>query len=303
MSMFYNNLTGFQLSKLYTFEVAARHESFAMAAAELCLTPSAVSHQINQLEKELNIQLFERLHRKVVLSHAGHRLLAALQLSFDHLNTEIKAIQNQALAGSLTIYARPSITQCWLIPKLQDFIQQYPLIELSILTGNEMVNFQRTGIDLALYFGHQSSQHLNYDYLMDEHIVPVCSSEYAKKMNLIGYAQHLKDCTLLHDSQAWHNGTGTEEWRSWASHFAVELNTSKGMQFDRSDLALLAAKQHLGICMGRKKLVQQDLENERLIIPFPEMSLACEQHYYLALPKGRVLPKVDAFVTWLKAQT
>jgi LysR family D-serine deaminase transcriptional activator len=301
--MSYNNLTGFQLAKLYTFEVAARHESFATAAAELCLTPSAVSHQINLLEKELNIQLFERLHRKVVLSHAGHRLLAALQLSFDHLSTEIKAIQNQALAGSLTIYARPSITQCWLIPKLEDFIRRYPLIELSILTGNEMVNFQRTGIDLAIYFDHRPSANLNYQYLMDEHIVPVCSSEYAKKMNLMGHEQHLKDCTLLHDSQAWQNGTGTEEWQSWATHFAVELNTSKGMQFDRSDLALLAAKQHLGICMGRKRLVQQDLESGRLIIPFPEMSLACEQHYYLALPKGRVLPKVDAFVTWLKAQT
>lgn len=303
MSMSYNNLTGFQLSKLYTFEVAARHESFAMAAAELCLTPSAVSHQINLLENELNIQLFERLHRKVVLSHAGHRLLAALQLSFDHLSTEIKAIQNQALAGSLTIYARPSITQCWLIPKLQDFIQQYPLIELSILTGNEMVNFQRTGIDLAIYFDHQPLANLNYQYLMDEHIGPVCSSEYAEKMNLMGHEQHLKDCTLLHDSQAWQNGTGTEEWQSWANHFAVELNTSNGMQFDRSDLALLAAKQHLGICMGRKRLVQQDLENGRLIIPFPEKSLVCEQHYYLALPTGRMLPKVDAFVTWLKAQT
>lgn len=211
MSTSYNNLTGFQLAKLYTFEVAARHESFAMAAAELCLTPSAVSHQINLLEKELNIQLFERLHRKVVLSHAGHRLLAALQLSFDHLSTEIKAIQNQALAGSLTIYARPSITQCWLIPKLQDFIQQYPLIELSILTGNEMVNFQRTGIDLALYFGHQPSQHLNYDYLMDEQIVPVCSPHYAEKMNLTGKLQQLQHCTLLHDSQAWNNETGMDE--------------------------------------------------------------------------------------------
>lgn len=300
--MSYNNLTGFQLSKLYTFEVAARHESFAMAAAELCLTPSAVSHQINQLEKELNIQLFERLHRKVVLSHAGHRLLAALQLSFDHLNTEIKAIQNQALAGSLTIYARPSITQCWLIPKLQDFIQQYPLIELSILTGNERVNFQRTGIDLALYFDHQPSRHVDYDYLMDEQIIPVCSPQYAEKMNLIGQLQQLQHCTLLHDNQAWNNGTGTEEWQSWATHFAVELDTSKGIQFDRSDLALHAAKHHLGICMGRKRLVQQDLESGALIMPFSEMSLACEQHYYTISGKNPRLPKVDAFIRWLKTR-
>lgn len=302
MSTIHKSLTGFQLAKLYSFEVAARHQSFALAAEELCLTPSAVSHQISQLEKELNFPLFLRLHRKVELTHEGQRLFIAMQSSLDQLNNELHAIQNQALAGSLTIYARPSITQCWLIPKLQDFIQKYPLIELSILTGNDTVNLQRTGIDLALYFDHQPAVNLNYQYLMDEQIVPVCSPEYAKKMNLIGHIQHLQDCTLLHDSQAWSNGTGTEEWQSWANHFAIELETAKGMQFDRSDLAILAAKHHLGICMGRKRLVQQDLERGELIMPFPEMRMACQQHYYLASPQDRCLPKVDAFVSWLKAQ-
>ncbi|MGY5392149.1 DNA-binding transcriptional regulator DsdC [Acinetobacter sp. NigerLNRRAM0016] len=297
-----SSLTGFQLSKLYTFEVAARHQSFALAADELCLTPSAVSHQINQLEKELQLQLFLRLHRKVELTSEGQRLFIALQSSLEHLNHELNAIQNQALAGSLTIYARPSITQCWLIPRLQDFMQQYPLIELSILTGNDTVNFQRTGIDLALYFDHQPAANLNNQYLMDEQIIPVCSPAYAKKMNLIGHVPQLQDCTLLHDSQAWNNGTGTEEWQSWAHHFGVDLDTSKGMQFDRSDLAVLAAKQHLGICMGRKRLVQSELERGELITPFPEMLMACEQHYYLASAQGRLLPKVEVFVTWLKAQ-
>ena len=181
-------------------------------------------------------------------------------------------------------------------------MQQYPLIELSILTGNDTVNFQRTGIDLALYFDHQPAANLNYQYLMDEQIIPVCSPAYAKKMSLIGQIQQLQACTLLHDSQAWNNGTGTEEWQSWAQHFGVELETSKGMQFDRSDLAVLAAKQHLGICMGRKRLVQQELERGELITPFPEMLMACEQHYYLASHPDQQLPKVETFIQWLKKQ-
>ena len=127
MTNLHKTLTGFQLSKLITFEVAARHESFALAAEELFLTPSAVSHQINLLEKELNIKLFLRLHRKVELTNEGKRVFLALQFSLDYLNTEIKAIQNQALAGSLTIYARPSIAQCWLVPKLSSFTECYPL--------------------------------------------------------------------------------------------------------------------------------------------------------------------------------
>ena len=303
MTNAHKTLTGFQLSKMYTFEVAARHESFALAAEELFLTPSAVSHQINVLEKELNIKLFLRLHRKVQLTPEGNRVFWALQSSLDHLNTEIKAIQNQALAGSLTIYARPSIAQCWLVPKLSDFIQRYPFIQLSILTGNENVNFQRTGVDLALYFDNQPSFQLNYQYLMDEYIIPVCSPEYAEKFNLMNTVENLKHCTLLHDCQAWSNGTGTDEWNSWAAHFNIDLDTSLGISFDRSDLALIAAKNNLGITMGRKRLVQKDIENGELVMPFQEMYLRYDQHYYIASLKDRQWPKIDAFIEWLTVQS
>ena len=301
MTNLHKTLTGFQLSKLITFEVAARHESFALAAEELFLTPSAVSHQINLLEKELNIKLFLRLHRKVELTNEGKRVFLALQFSLDYLNTEIKAIQNQALAGSLTIYARPSIAQCWLVPKLSSFTECYPFIQLSILTGNENVNFQRTGIDLAIYFDNQPSFQLDYQYLMDEHIIPVCSPEYAAKFNLMGNLGNLMHCTLLHDCQAWSNGTGTDEWNSWAIHFNAHIDSSVGMSFDRSDLALIAAKNHLGITMGRKRLVEKEIERGELVMPFPEMYLRCDQHYYVASLKDRKWPKIDAFIDWLKA--
>lgn len=301
MTNLHKTLTGFQLSKLITFEVAARHESFALAAEELFLTPSAVSHQINLLEKELNIKLFLRLHRKVELTNEGKRVFLALQFSLDYLNTEIKAIQNQALAGSLTIYARPSIAQCWLVPKLSSFTECYPFIQLSILTGNENVNFQRTGIDLAIYFDNQPSFQLDYQYLMDEHIIPVCSPEYAAKFNLMGNLSNLMHCTLLHDCQAWSNGTGTDEWNSWAIHFNAHIDSSAGISFDRSDLALIAAKNHLGITMGRKRLVEKEIERGELVMPFPEMYLRCDQHYYVASLKDRKWPKIDAFIDWLKA--
>jgi LysR family D-serine deaminase transcriptional activator len=301
MTNLHKTLTGFQLSKLITFEVAARHESFALAAEELFLTPSAVSHQINLLEKELNIKLFLRLHRKVELTNEGKRVFLALQFSLDYLNTEIKAIQNQALAGSLTIYARPSIAQCWLVPKLSSFTECYPFIQLSILTGNENVNFQRTGIDLAIYFDNQPSFQLDYQYLMDEHIIPVCSPEYAAKFNLMGNLDNLMHCNLLYDCQAWSNGTGTDEWNSWAIHFNAHIDSSVGISFDRSDLALIAAKNHLGITMGRKRLVEKEIARGELVIPFPEMYLRCDQHYYVASLKDRKWPKIDAFIDWLKA--
>lgn len=119
-------LNGWQLSKLYTFEVAARHQSFAMAAEELSLTPGAISHRINQLEEELGIQLFVRSHRKVELTHEGKRVFWALKTSLDTLNQEILDIKNQELSGTLTVYSRPSIAQCWLVPALGDFYPPLP---------------------------------------------------------------------------------------------------------------------------------------------------------------------------------
>ena len=100
-------LNGWQLSKMYTFEVAARHESFALAAAELSLSPSAVSHRINLLEEELGIQLLVRSHRKVELTQEGKRVYWPQKSSLDTLNQEILDIKNQALPGTLTVYSRP----------------------------------------------------------------------------------------------------------------------------------------------------------------------------------------------------
>ncbi|MCY3160222.1 LysR family transcriptional regulator, partial [Acinetobacter baumannii] len=119
-------LRGWHLSRLSPPEVAARHESFALAADELALTPSAVSHRINQLEEELGIQLFVRSHRKVELTREGKRVCWALKASLDGLNQEILDIKNQELSGSLTVYSRPSIAQCWLVPALGDFSRRYP---------------------------------------------------------------------------------------------------------------------------------------------------------------------------------
>lgn len=295
-------LNGWQLSKLYTFEVAARHQSFAMAADELSLSPSAVSHRINQLEEELGIQLFVRSHRKVELTREGKRVFWALKSSLDMLNQEILDIKNQELSGTLTVYSRPSIAQCWLVPALGDFTRRYPAISLTILTGNDNVNLQRAGIDLALYFDDAPSSQLSHHFLMDEEILPVCSPEYAQRFDLMGSLVNLPHCTLLHDRQAWSNDSGTDEWHSWAQNFGVNLPTSSGIGFDRSDLAVIAAMNHIGVAMGRKRLVQKRLENGDLVAPFGEMSLTCHQHYYITTLPGRQWPKIEAFIGWLHEQ-
>lgn len=295
-------LNGWQLAKLHTFEVAARHQSFALAAAELSLSPSAISHQITQLEADLAILLFVRSHRKVELTPEGKRVYWALKSSLDVLNQELLDIKNQRLSGTLTVYSRPSIAQCWLVPALGDFARRYPSISLTILTGNDNVNLQWSGVDVAIYFDDAPSAQLSHHLLMDEAILPVCSADYARQFNLLNAPHHLQHCTLLHDRQAWSNDSGTDEWFGWAQHFAVPLPPAAGIGFDRSDLAVIAAMNHIGVAMGRKRLVQKRLDSGELIAPFGQMALQCHQHYYATTLPGRQWPKIDAFIGWLQQQ-
>lgn len=160
---------------------------------------------------------------------------------------------------------------------------------------------QRAGIDLALYFDDLPSSQLTHHYLMDEAIVPVCTADYALQHQLQQHPDNLQHCTLLHDRQAWSNDSGTDEWFSWAQHFGVNLPQSSGIGFDRSDLAVIAAMNHVGVAMGRKRLVQKRLASGELIAPFGEMTLKCHQHYYVTTLAGRQWPKIDAFIHWLQS--
>ncbi|EPC6762114.1 LysR substrate-binding domain-containing protein, partial [Escherichia coli O5:H11] len=161
---------------------------------------------------------------------------------------------------------------------------------------------QRAGIDLAIYFDDAPSAQLTHHFLMDEEILPVCSPEYAQRHALTNTVINLCHCTLLHDRQAWSNDSGTDEWHSWAQHYAVNLPTSSGIGFDRSDLAVIAAMNHIGVAMGRKRLVQKRLASGELVAPFGDMTVKCHQHYYITTLPGRQWPKIEAFITWLREQ-
>ena len=296
-------LSGYQLAKLHTFEAAARHSSFALAADELALSPSAVSHRIGALEEELGFKLFQRFHRKVMLTTEGQRVFWALKSSLEFINQEILEIKNQELSGSLTVYSRPSIAQCWLVPRLADFSRLHPQIDLNIMTGNENVNLHGYGIDLTIYFDDKVPERLAIHPLMDEYMVPVCSPEYAERHQLLNNPDNLSHCRLLHDRQAWGYDSDTDEWCSWARQADVSLDgCQSSMGFDRSDLAIIAAMNHAGVAMGRKNLVRQRLERNELVEPFPGKAVRCNQRYYMATLPHRQCPKIQAFIEWISAQ-
>lgn len=297
-------LSSYQLARLHTFEATGRHLSFALAAEELSLTPSAISHRINTLEDELGIKLFNRFHRRIELTEEGERIYWALKKTLEDINQEILDIRNQEVSGILTVYSRPSIAQCWLVPRISDFTQCYPSIELNLITGNDDINFRGYGIDIAIYFDDKHLQNLYCEDLMSESIIPVCSPEYAQQHQLINNLHNLAYCTLLHDRQAWSHNSDFDEWRAWSEHMNLTLFPNRSnICFDRSDLAVIAAINHAGVAMGRKRLVQKRLANKQLIIPFDNSELFCTQRYCLVTQNEKRNVKVQLFIQWLKKQT
>lgn len=294
------SVSSHQLSKLHTFESAARHESFSLAADELSLTPSAVSHRINILEDELGFKLFHRYHRKIRLTNEGQRVYSSLQVSFRLINQEISEIKNSELSGALSIYSRPSITQCWLVPKLTDFYKKYPLIDLNILTGNEYIHFDKYNVDVAIYYDDKVPDGIHYEKLMSESVVAVCSPEYAQEHHLTSNPDALVNCTLLYDKQAWDYQSGFGEWSQWADAFGIGgLDECRKIGFDRSDLAVISAINHAGVAIGRRRLIEKYITSGVLVEPFPSLELDCKHDYYAITPYINQNPRVKVFVEWL----
>ncbi|MCX7290110.1 DNA-binding transcriptional regulator DsdC [Janthinobacterium sp.] len=295
-------LTASQFANLHTFLVAARHASFALAAQELALTPSAVSHRIARLEDSLGMRLFERLTRQVKLTPDGERIFAALQTGWDGLHAAIAG--GDALAGSITVHARPSIAQCWLVPRLAGLAAQYPDLSIDLRVGNDSVDFRAGQVDLALHYGDGSFPGLAARKLMDEWLAPVCSPDYAREHGLLDAPHNLSGATVLHDTLAWPACAPDAEWRLWQESQAPEVNLpARSLRFDRADLCAQAAIHHAGVAMGRRRLVQPWLDSGQLVLPFGGFDLASPQAYYLVHGARAALPaRVQALLDWLLGQ-
>lgn len=294
-------LTAGQFANLHTFLVAARHASFALAAQELALTPSAVSHRIARLEAGLGMQLFERLTRQVKLTADGARIFAAMQTGWEGLHAAIAG--GDALTGSITVHARPSVAQCWLVPRLAGFTARYPDLDLDLRVGNDSVDFRAGQVDLALHYGDGSCPGLAARKLMDEWLAPVCSPDYARRHGLQGAPHKLADATVLHDTLAWPACAPDAEWRLWLAAQAPGASLpARSLRFDRADLCAQAAIHHAGVAMGRRQLVQPWLDSGQLILPFGPFALRSPQAYYL-VHAARPLPaRVQLLLDWLAGQ-
>lgn len=293
-----SKLSGSILSGLHCFLIAADQMSFTRAAETLCLTQSAVSHKIKNLEEILDVQLFIRQHRKLVLTDEGQRLKQVLASNFGDIIHEIRDLKSAELSGDLTISVPPTFAQTWLVPRLVSFIDKYPNVRIHLRTRNDLVDFKTESYDCAIYFGNGEYPNLAVDKLLEESMFPVCSHEYAVKYQLYHQPENLIHCLLLHDAAPWARAGRNDEWQFWAQHFKVAL-PDNGCTFDRADLAIKAAATGMGVAMARQSFVAEQLASSRLVSPFDMTMISAHSYYVVCRKDMQTSPKINAFKNWL----
>ncbi len=291
----------YSLSSISAFTVAAKELNFSRAADILHITPSAVSHRIKQLESQLGVTLFTRHTQGVALTAAGQSLLMHAQLAMNNIQQGIEQSQFSSGREKLAIAVIPSLSQCWLIPRLKNFKSRYPKIEITLNVSDQLVNFSNSPIDCHLHFGTGQYQGLTAHFLANESVYPVCHpfllQDSADLTTLI--ERH----GLLHYRAGIEDEPGGVSWAQWCDHFNIALPTeSQNSWFSHVAMALCGARFSQGIALGWDKIVEQDIAQQQLV-KIGDRKLYTDFNYYLVAPELHwQKPAVIAFKEWLIEQ-
>ncbi|MBH3128992.1 LysR family transcriptional regulator [Serratia marcescens] len=270
------------LGGLRCFEAAARLESFTQAAQGLNLTHGAVSRAVRALEEELGVALFERRHRRVLLTAAGRKLFQATQQAFGILDHTALELRQQALDAPLVLSCEPTLLMRWLIPRLPAFQQAHPDINLQLVAGGGPFSFH-DGITAAIRRNDFDwGKQVHSLALFSEKVGPVCQPEALARMTIAkGSLRSLRPGTKL-----LHSATRPDAWRHWAQQQGMTLAGHSEQRFDHFYFSLQAAVAGLGIAIGPWLQVRDDLAAGLLSAPFgftPDGS-----GYYLLSPQAIV---------------
>jgi LysR family transcriptional regulator, glycine cleavage system transcriptional activator len=252
---------------LRAFEAAARHQSFARAAEELCVTPAAIAAQVKALEQWLCTPLFERHSQGLSLKPQAAAALPALAAAMDQLGQAVQTLRSEAGNAQLHIAALPALAQLWLAPLLPALRRELPGLQLSLSALEAPPNFNREAYDLGLFYAPRLAKGCQRIVLAEDALLPVCSPALLLKG---GSAPELAAQTLLHDS-VW-----TQDWARWLKAAGrSDVRPTAGPRFSLYSMALQATLAGQGVLMGRRHLVAAALADGRLIAPWgPVLPLA-----------------------------
>lgn len=279
------------------FDAAARHRSFRLAASELCVTPSAVSQQIRQLEDFLGFRLFRRLPQQVELTREGMALAEVVKECLTMLLQGCNRLVDPAMPTVICLNSSSSLASRWLLPRLRDFMTSYPHIKITLIASNDPIDFKRQDMDMAIRWGCDSWRpDIHAELMTHDYHFPVCSPEYLEREPVTS-PKDLENRTILHEVI----GSAWAEWFEAAGCIAPTFHDV--LYFSDAALMLEAAVQGQGFCLTNYVLAEKDLRTGRLIRPFATVvDLKQEGYYLLTSPLSADKPATLHFQSWLQTE-
>ncbi|MEX8194527.1 LysR substrate-binding domain-containing protein [Comamonas guangdongensis] len=291
---------------LRAFIAVAKHLNFRAAADEMALTQSAVSRQIQSLEDEVGVPLFLRHSRAVELTGAGAQLLHSVLPALEAVDATVRQIRQTVGRKSVAITTWASFAAMWLIPRLQDFQQAWPDIDIRIDTGDAVVDLDTTDVDLAIrYSRDQEGQSNGAQQLFGEELVVVASPALLQNGPPLREPADAAHYTLIETGDV--HRMPQLEWLSWQRWFGAngcdQLQPPRWLYFNYAHQIVQAALAGQGLAIARLPLVADALAAGQLVEVLPRHRLASPLAYWLLRgPRSSQRPEVQAFCDWLSAQ-
>lgn len=300
------------LNALRAFEAAARLASFSRAAAELHVTPAAVSHQVKALEETLGVKLFRRRASGLELTHAGRVCQPKLRNGFDRLAEAVEQIRATGAPGTLSVDAAPTFAAKWLAPRLHRFVAAHRGLDVRINASTRLIDppkdepgvnerypdLPQQDADLSIRFGGGDYPGMRVDKLLAVSVTPMCGARLLQGDRPLREPADLGNHVLIHDNIG--SDDGRPLWQVWLEAAGIEsVDVAHGLRFNHSALALEAAADGLGVALGMPQVAAFDLAAGRLVAPFA-LRLPLASAYYLACPGERSdRSEVAAFRRWI----
>lgn len=284
------------LSTLQAFEAIARRRSFALAAQELHLTPSAVSHQLAKLEALLGVRLFERSARGVELTPAGHNYLQRVANALGAINTATEALRH-GMQDTLHLHCSPSFASLWLMPRIARFRRAYPHIALALSASHVHSDFQLGLVDIDIRYGLPNWPHLEVEPVFMEKVMPLASPAFIRE-HALHNAEDLLRAPLIQSV------VNVAQWADWFARFYPAQRPEQiALRFDRAMMSLDAAVQSLGVALESATLGQSLIATGRLQPVFGnDLVLEVQGHFLVYPARHAARPEVKAFLDWVRQE-
>ncbi|AOE86423.1 LysR substrate-binding domain-containing protein [Pseudomonas sp. TCU-HL1] len=294
------------LNALRTFEAAARHGSFKMAAEELCVTQAAVSRQIQTLEDFYGLKLFVRGNRKVQLTSDGHALYLAASSALQHIATASRELLRRNSLDYLALITTTAFAHLWLMPRLKQLRARYPELQLHLISSDANPDYQDS-FTAAVTLGLEEHPHYGAEYLFSEEIFPVCTPGFLEQHPQITTLEGLMSVTLLNLSAShWKARLWVPvDWSFWLKQFGFDAARCKEtMDFSHFSMLLDAVQEEVGVGLAWRHLVQPQLDAGKLVRPTKESFLADDRkHYFVCRRDLAGSMEMQILRDWLLDQT